>query len=30
LVTLNPGNYMVIVTGASGSTGVGIVEVLAQ
>ena len=29
-VTLNPGAYTVIVTGATGGTGVGIVEVFAQ
>ena len=29
-VSLNPGAYTVIVTGASGGTGVGIVEVFAQ
>ncbi len=30
LITLNPGAYTVIVTGAGGTTGVGIVEVFAQ
>ncbi len=30
LVTLNPGAYTAIVTGAGGTTGVGIIEVFAQ
>ncbi len=30
LVTLNPGAYTAIVTGAGGGTGVGIIEVFAQ
>jgi hypothetical protein len=30
LITLNPGAYTAIVTGAGGTTGVGIIEVFAQ
>ena len=30
LMTLNPGAYTAIVTGADGATGIGIVEVFAQ
>ena len=30
LITLNPGAYTAIVTGANGATGIGIVEVFAQ